>query len=275
VNVTDDLRTPQTAPRARKRVYWPVPIVLSILAAVAAYLAVLEDAKAELYANRLEALVQQYLLNPPEEVFPNHEANRKRAQAERERQAFINRTLGEEEPQRSELADEYDAVIDLIRAREVEATKKHRETSKFIESLIERDVRTLEIQIPDASKQTLLTSDQTKGLFREAKLEEYLEKRGMFTLPIAGGVAGFLWGMAISWAATYPNLGWRRLSISLAALGILGAVCYPSDRASSLDRLGAAVGLAVVTPLALLVGREIVLWIVRGFTSKSAAPPAQ
>ena len=273
--MANDAPVVQAAPVARKRIYWFVPIVLSILAAVAAYMTVLEDAKADLHANRLEAQVQEYLSNPPQEVFPNHEENRNRAKADRERQEFINRKLGIEPEAAKDEDNPYHEVLDRARARELEAIRQHREVSRFILSVVERDEEGLDGRLSLGTRRAILTSDQTRHLFREPKLEEYLDGRSLVALPIAGAVAGVIWGMAISWAATYPNLGWRRLSISLAALGILGAVCYPSDRASSLDRLGAAVGLAVVTPLVVLIGREVVLWIVRGFVSKSAVPPAQ
>lgn len=70
------------------------------------------------------------------------------------------------------------------------------------------------------------------------------------------------------WVLGYPHLGWRRLSVAAAILlGACGGIVqWFSNQDIPLAILAAVIGIVLIGPL-ILGGRELYLWVAKGFNT--------
>lgn len=83
---------------------------------------------------------------------------------------------------------------------------------------------------------------------------------------VIGAIGFALFVLAVSWVLEYPNVGWRRIAISLAPLvGIGTGFIYWSAYDHTMQSIVVAVIGTVGFCVAILFCRDMVLWIKAGF----------
>lgn len=179
--------------------------------------------------------------------------------------------------------EEFDEAIRRIRERE--------KASRSFASQGERD----RDQLERIAKLQRLLAEQRQERISALKVARGLpEKPGLFMFILreiqkypaefaaffsVAAVVGFLLPLAVGWMATYPHSGWKRVCVLIAPIACCAMLPVLANLYKEAPPASFVVGaiFLVGSPLLILISRELVLWIIRGFrqTANQKATPSE
>lgn len=106
--------------------------------------------------------------------------------------------------------------------------------------------------------------------FFEPRLNDYLNLSESAESALAAGGYGLLLSLLLFWVNTYPHLGWHRLGLAvIPAAGVAsGLVIWVGEDTEIITAIGLTAFIAVLAGVLVLVARDAVEWIRRGFSEQ-------